>query len=58
MTERIRCEKQKFASRGKADRAREMIRKFGDRTGDRKPQRAYLCPFCRHWHLTSEPEGS
>lgn len=45
--------KERFATGSKARRALRAIKARGIH-GDRgKPQRAYSCPFCRGWHLTS-----
>lgn len=58
MTEADDCRsKRRFASRGKAEYAVWAIRRTGDRRGDRKPRRAYRCPHCKGWHLTSQERG-
>lgn len=48
------CDKQRYPSGPHARWALQVIRKRGKR-GDKKPVRAYLCPHCQGWHLTSEP---
>lgn len=51
------CGKQRFATGAQARAALARIRKHGDRGPDgHKPSRPYACPFCRGWHLTSDPE--
>jgi len=47
------CEKVRYASSGRAERALSIIRKQGVRA-EKKPTRVYLCPWCNGWHLTSE----
>lgn len=47
------CGKTRFTSRGAAERALDGIRRRGEKR-DKKPQRAYACPRCNGWHLTSE----
>lgn len=44
------CEtgKIRYASRGAAARSRGARRNHG------RKMRAYLCPFCHGWHLTTE----
>lgn len=39
-----------------ANRAIQMITHISDR--EKVPGRAYECPFCKHWHLTSREELS
>lgn len=59
MTERPReCrDKASYPTPAKARRAIEAIRKRSSRrSSDTKPQRAYECPRCKHYHLTSRAD--
>lgn len=49
------CGKTRYPSSGHADWALQLIRKRGARI-EKKPTRSYLCPRCKGWHLTSDPE--
>lgn len=57
----VRCGKVAFATGAAARRAIELIRtqsrrRQGENDRGTKPQRAYHCPDCGHFHLTSEPK--
>lgn len=45
--------KRRFAHRGAALLAIKNIRRYGEDRG-KWPTRAYRCPGCKGWHLTSE----
>jgi hypothetical protein len=54
------CRKASYASREDAEtRLRQIAAKATGRKRQRHrqvlPQRAYLCPTCELWHLTSKP---
>lgn len=52
-----RCErtgKVSYRDEHSANRAIQQITHISDR--DKVPGRSYLCPFCKHWHLTSREE--
>lgn len=52
------CGKTRYSTRGAAERALHGIRKFGARgENGSKPQRAYPCPTCKGWHLTSRAQA-
>ena len=46
------CGKTRYASASAADSALAVIARYSDRSG-RVPVRAYACPACGGWHLTS-----
>lgn len=48
------CGKTRYQTSAKARRALDGIRRRGNRAGERKPVRAYPCPHCHGWHLTSD----
>lgn len=48
------CGKTRYQSGALAEWALQLIRKRGA-PREKKPVRAYLCPRCKGWHLTSEP---
>lgn len=50
---RCRCGKVRYPSRTEADLALASCR--GSASHARHEQRAYQCPLCRAWHLTSRP---
>ncbi|WP_306369114.1 hypothetical protein [Nocardiopsis sp. CC223A] len=50
------CGKRWFKDRISAELALAAIRHHGRDRSDRMPRRAYECPDCRGWHLTSKPE--
>lgn len=45
------CVKQRYKNEETAQQYLSMIRACG--THDAKPNRAYHCPYCAGWHLTS-----
>ena len=49
----VTCTKARYPSSAKANPV-QTIRRRGVRI-TKKPTRAYLCPACHGWHLTSEP---
>lgn len=51
----VKCSKVRYPSGSKAEAALRTIRRRGDRL-TKKPTRAYHCPSCDGWHLTSEPK--
>lgn len=51
------CEKVRFADEAEALATLGHIRRYGSRKG-KKPIRAYECPGCLGWHLTSRPPES
>jgi hypothetical protein len=48
------CEKTRYDTGAQARRALAGIKRFGQRL-EKKPTRAYQCPHCHGWHLTSDP---
>jgi hypothetical protein len=46
----------RYNSRAGAERALQSIRDNSARRDREKPQRSYLCPRCKKWFLTSQPE--
>lgn len=54
------CGKTPFATFSAAQREMRKILKFNKRHGaDRDmPRKAYHCPDCGHYHLSSQPQGS
>lgn len=48
-----RTGKARFADESSATRAVRDIAVIADNR-DKKPVRAYQCPFCHGWHLTSQ----
>ena len=51
----MKCDK--FGHPTKADAMKNMHKIWRQRRGPRKlPTRAYLCPHCQKWHLTSQPK--
>lgn len=51
------CGKTRYRTSAKAQRALTNVRRYGHRDPDgKKPARAYPCPDCHGWHLTSDPE--
>jgi hypothetical protein len=48
--------KRAFKSHQKAEAALRTIRRLGTRR-DKTPARAYLCPGCHRWFLTSKAGG-
>lgn len=58
MGDRRPCaDKTRFHSGGQARKALTGIRKRGSREAEKRPSRAYPCPHCRGWHLTSDLSG-
>lgn len=48
--------KTRFPDRNSATNALRAIREVGSiDAGGKLPQRAYRCPFCNGYHLTSQP---
>lgn len=47
----MECKKVRFANEKFAQEYIDKLAKTSNRI--RKPLRAYLCPFCKTWHLTS-----
>jgi hypothetical protein len=55
-----RCRKCETGKVGFSSHRRAMMavaRIVANSRRDYVPERAYLCPFCRRWHLTSQPRG-
>jgi hypothetical protein len=55
-----RCRKCETGKVGFSSHRRAMMavaRIVANSRRDYVPERAYLCPFCRRWHLTSKPRG-
>ena len=48
------CGKRRYRDEAASDLALARIRDAGD-VREKTPQRAYRCPRCRGWHLTSWP---
>ena len=48
------CTKRRYRDEQAAELALARIADAGD-ARDKTPQRAYRCPRCRGWHLTSWP---
>jgi len=49
-----RCRKNRFESE---EDAREAIARLQKIRPGKREQRAYRCPNCQHWHLTSRPHA-
>ncbi|WP_433700809.1 hypothetical protein [Nocardiopsis sp. CA-288880] len=49
-----RCGKRWFKDRISAELAIANIRRYGRAQSERMPRRAYECPACKGWHLTSK----
>lgn len=47
--------KRRFRDHDQATAALRTIRTYGEQR-EKNPQRAYHCPVCNGWHLTSRPE--
>lgn len=48
-------DKERFGSGAAARRSLRVVRRIGEhREGQGKPMRAYPCPDCKGWHLTSD----
>jgi hypothetical protein len=56
MSRACRTGKRKFPDRAAAKRALTYIRQSNDKRA-KTPGRAYECPMCRNWHLTSQEES-
>ena len=54
MTEFAHCEKRSYRSeRSARQKLRELRRSHRHHFGGKTEDRAYQCPHCRAWHLTS-----
>jgi len=51
------CGKRRFRSREAAEKALSRLTAIRDPGLARTEQRAYQCPDCVFWHLTSSPEA-
>lgn len=47
------CGKVRYARRASAFAALDRIAEQKGRVGRKRPVRAYFCPHCKGWHLTS-----
>lgn len=47
------CRKETFKTQEAADREMARVAEFIDSNRSKAPVRAYQCPSCHHWHLTS-----
>jgi hypothetical protein len=54
---RARCTKRRFKDRLAALMAMANIEARGEDRNGKVPKRAYLCPRCGGWHLTSQGRG-
>lgn len=50
------CTKLRYADEPTALAALESARREHEGTGKKMEKRAYLCPQCHNWHLTSQPK--
>ncbi|MFW6639105.1 hypothetical protein ACOALZ_03590 [Nocardiopsis algeriensis] len=50
------CGKRWFKDRISAELALAVIHRYGEDRTDRMPRRAYACPLCEGWHLTSQKQ--
>lgn len=53
MTEKHRCRKKRFRDHDQATQALRRINGNPSLNKPKHPQRAYQCPQCQGWHLTS-----
>jgi len=51
------CKKKEFASKEEAYKKIEAIKKAEEGNDNRIPLRAYVCPKCKKYHLTSFTKG-
>lgn len=56
MTDAQACRrKRRFPNSARAKAAIRTVKRYGARGAqDKKPHRAYQCPHCHGWHLTSD----
>lgn len=51
------CDKVGYPTQLSAKLALLRIRRTGKQTANYHVKRAYLCPYCHAWHLTSKSRG-
>jgi hypothetical protein len=55
-TQRCRTGKKQYHGEDEAKKALTRIKQDLVDVRERTPVRVYRCPFCKRWHLTSQPE--
>ena len=48
------CDKRRYATEGEAVLELYNVQAFAHLSATKKPVRAYACPHCRGWHMTSQ----
>lgn len=52
------CVKRRYRTKQMANAALDVIEEKRNPVGSKRPIRAYRCPFCHGWHLTSSVHRS